>query len=140
MLEFNGWFFVLLGQFVVLLFVLNIILFKPLLRIFDERTRAIEGALEDARKMDEQRGDSTAALKADMTAAGNMARDKYSALRAEGLDKQKALLLDAANQAASLIEKARAEIKSEKDRCRSVMKSDIERYSNEIVDKLVKTS
>ena len=51
MLEFNQWFFVLLANFLVLLFVLNHILFQPLAKIMRERESATIGALDEAKSM-----------------------------------------------------------------------------------------
>ena len=51
MLELNKWFFVLAINFFVLFVILNIVLFKPLLKIFTEREDTVKGALDTAKEM-----------------------------------------------------------------------------------------
>jgi len=62
MLELNKWFFVLLLNFLVLIYVLNIILFKPLVKLFTDRENTIKGALDAAREMSQKKEDSMAAM------------------------------------------------------------------------------
>ncbi len=49
MLDINKWFFVQLANFLLLLIILNIILFKPFLRLFKEREDNTKGALDSAK-------------------------------------------------------------------------------------------
>ena len=55
MLGLNKWFFVLLLNFLALLYVLNIILFKPLLKLFSHRENSIKDSLNAARDMDKKK-------------------------------------------------------------------------------------
>jgi F-type H+-transporting ATPase subunit b len=58
-------------------------------------------------------------------------------MRKEGLDKQKEIMEDANRQASELIEKARIELKTESSHARQKLRSDVEKFSDEIVKKLV---
>lgn len=132
------WFLVLIGIFLANLFVLNILLFRPLLRVFKEREEAIDGSLRKATEMDGERETKLAGFKRDMSDASVSAREKFDSLRQGGVDKQKQALEVAAKEAAALIEKARAELAAESEKARQALRSDVDKFSEEIVQKLLK--
>jgi F-type H+-transporting ATPase subunit b len=138
MLEFNNWFFVLAANFLVLLFILNKILFQPILKVFQEREDAIDGSLDAAKQMEMKKEEAMAKMKAELAEAAQSAREAYEEKKAEGQAKQKELL-DAANaEAAKIIGDARAKLKAESDKARGALKADVEKFSEEIANKLIK--
>lgn len=137
MLELNAWFFVLLLNFLVLLFVLNSILFKPLVRLFRERDDSVKGSLAAARDMNIKKEEVLAAINRELRDARSRSREIFERMRQEGLSKQKEILEKANGQAQDLIERARAEMKAESEKARNALRSDVERFSEEIVRKLV---
>ncbi|MEW6409009.1 MAG: ATP synthase F0 subunit B, partial [Nitrospirota bacterium] len=54
MIELNKWFFIQLFNFLFLLIILNILLFKPILRIIRKRSDAISIALDEAKALREK--------------------------------------------------------------------------------------
>jgi F-type H+-transporting ATPase subunit b len=138
MLEFNQWFFVLLANFLVLLFVLNAILFKPLARIFKEREAATAGALDEAKSLTVKKEDAVAKMNTELMAAKNNAKETFDSLREVGAARQKEMLSKAEAEAVEMIEKARKELQAEAEKARTALKADIGRFSEEIADKLVK--
>lgn len=138
MLELNKWFFVLLANFLVLLYVLNIILFKPLLKLFKEREDTVKGSLDAAKEMNEKKDDSLAKLNRELAEARNRARDIFETLRIEGMNKQKEMLSTAEAEASEILQKARAELNAEAEKARKALRADVERFSDEIVRKLIK--
>ena len=138
MLELNSWFFVLVVNFLVLLYVLNLILFKPLMRVFDERESTVTGALKAAGDMTAKKDAALSDMKQSLSEASKEARAAFEDLRTQGLDKQKALLAEAAGEAASVLEEARKSLAAEAGRERGQLKADVEKFSDEIVEKLVK--
>jgi F-type H+-transporting ATPase subunit b len=137
MLEFNKWFFVLLLNFLVLLYVLNIILFRPLLRLFTERENAIKGSLDAATELNKRKDDAVAAMNQELKAAIGKSNELFETIRKEGLERQKENLEGANKQALDLIGKAKAELRTESDKARQKLRADVEKFSDEIVKKLV---
>jgi len=131
------WFIVLLVNFLVLVFVLNIILFKPLLRIFKEREESVKGSLDAAKEMDRKKEEGLERMNKELSETRQKAKDIFEKLREEGLNKQKALLSDAEGQASAMLQRAREELKSEAEKARVSLKADAEKFSDEIVRKLV---
>ncbi len=132
------WYPILVAQFLVLLYVLNVILFKPMLKVFGERDEAISGSLDAAKEMAIEREDKIAALKKEFSDASAHAREKFDALKSEGLAAQKKALEKAGAEGAGIMEKARAEIRAESEKARGKLRADVEKFSEEIVGKLVK--
>jgi F-type H+-transporting ATPase subunit b len=137
MLELNSWFFVLAANFLVLIYILNIILFKPLLKTFMEREEAISGSIEKARDMELKREESIESLRKELSRASGEAKEKIETFKAEGMASQKAALEKARAEAGKIIEDARAKLREEAARARAELRENVERFSEEIVNKLV---
>jgi F-type H+-transporting ATPase subunit b len=138
MLEFNKWFFVLLVNFIVLLFILNAILFKPLLQIFKQREDSVKGDLDAAKDMKEKSEEGIARLNRELAESRTKAKEIFEALKSEGLSKQREVLSATEAEAVATLEKARAEIKADAEKARQSLRADVDKFSDEIVRKLVK--
>jgi F-type H+-transporting ATPase subunit b len=138
MLNFDWTFIALMVNFFVLLFLLNVILFKPLLKIFKERDDTVKGNLDSAKEMTSKREESIAALNRDLAEARNKAKETFESLKGEAVSKQKEVHSAAEAEAATILEKAKAEIKAEAEKARNALRADVDKFSDEIVRKLVK--
>lgn len=137
MLELNRWFFVLVLNFLVLLYVLNIILFKPLIKLFTDRENSIEGSLEAAKEMNRRKEDALAAMSRELKEAVSRSNELFETMRKQGLERQKEILEGANKHAHDLIAKAKGELKTEAGNARQKLRADVEKFSDEIVKKLV---
>jgi F-type H+-transporting ATPase subunit b len=138
MLEFNNWFFVLVANFLILFFVLRAIFFKPIANVFKERESAINGALDDAKKMVASKDEAVARMNAELLSAKNKAKEISNIQKEEGLVKQKEMLSNAEAKAVEMIEKAKQELRAETENARTALRADVEKFSEDIVNKLVK--
>ena len=132
------WFLILIGIFLANIFILNALLFRPMLRVFRQREEAIDGSLEQASDMTAEKESKLSVFKREMSEASLSARGRFDSLRQEGLDSQKKSMEAAASEASSLIDKARGELRAESDKARAALKGDVEKFSDEIVQKLLK--
>ena len=138
MLELNKWFFVLAVNFLVLFFILNIVLFKPLLKIFTDREDTVKGALDAAKEMSSKREEGISRLNSELAESRSKAKEIFEALKAEGVNKQKEELSAAEKEAGAMIEQAKTQIIAEAEKARQALKADVDKFSDEIVGKLVK--
>lgn len=138
MLEFNFWFFILLVNFLVLVFLLNTILFKPLLAVFRERQKATEGALELADKLLKETDKAAQKLKKELAGARDKAKEIQNALRSDGMKKQKELMAASQEEAMKMIEEARKKLNKESAIARASLREEVEKYSTEIANKLIR--
>jgi F-type H+-transporting ATPase subunit b len=132
------WFIVLAIQFIALIFILNAILFSPLMKIFKQRDDTVKGALDAAKGMTEKREEGIAKMNRELAEARTRAKEIFEALKAEGVGKQKEVLSSTEADAVATIEKARTEIKAEAEKARQALRADVDKFSDEIVRKLVK--
>jgi len=132
------WLLVLTANFLVLLFLLNIILYKPLLKIFKERSDSVNGSLDAAREMNARKEEGIARMNKETAEARSRSKEVFEALRSEGLNMQKVFLSEAEENASGLLQKAREELRAEVAKARQSLKADVEKFSDEIVRKLVK--
>jgi len=132
------WLLVLLVNFLVLVYVLNLLLFRPLLALFNERESSVKGSLEAAKEMDRKKEEGLEKMNKDLSEARHKAKDAFEKLREEGLVSQKELMSNAEMQAAAMLQKAREELKAEAEKAKTALKAEAEKFSEEIVRKLVK--
>ena len=105
--------FVQLGFFLVLLLVLKPVLFDPMMQLFEEREKRIEGTRHEATKVDEKSAKAKAkadAIVAKGRDAGALERD---ALRAEGIKREAELMSQVRAQSTETLEKGRSQIAEE---------------------------
>jgi len=131
------WLLVLTANFLGLLYILNIILFRPLLKVFQERENTIKGSIDAAKEMNSRKEEGIERMNNEISAARGKAKEVFEGNRNAGLEVQKKLLSEAETTAAGMLQKAREELRSEGEKARKSLKADIEKFSDEIVRKLV---
>ena len=132
------WMVVLLLNFLALIFILNILLFRPLLKIFKERETTVKGSLDAAKDMDRKKEEGIEMMTRELTAARLRAKEAFEKLREDGLNSQKSMLADAEAQASAMLQRAREELRSESDKARTALKAETDKFAEDIVRKLVK--
>ena len=85
------WLLVLLVNFLVLVYILNILLFRPLLALFKERESSVKGSLDAAKEMDRKKEEGLERMNRELSEARHKAKDAFERLREEGLKQPKGL-------------------------------------------------
>lgn len=137
MLDVNAWFFAQLANFIFLLIILNIILYKPFLRLFKERDDNTKGALEKAKALDSEKDGLLAQIDAKLAEARGKARTSFETLSKEGADIQRSALEASQNEAVEINRKAKVELEAATEKARASLRSDVETFAKQIVEKLV---
>lgn len=136
-IDLDGTLFVQLGIFFVLFFVLRALVFKPMTGLFAAREAAIEGAREDARRMEreakEQTGSFDEAIR-DARASAGQQRDR---LRADGLGIEKQLLETVRQQTSKVLEDARVKLEVERSAIRLDLAAQAPVLARQIASKLL---
>jgi F-type H+-transporting ATPase subunit b len=129
--------FVYLGLFLVLLSVLKPTLFDPMMRLFEEREKRIEGTRRKATKEDQRSAEALAqyeAILAKAREAGNADRD---VLRAEGARKEGEIMTQVRAQTAATLGQGRAAIGEEAKAARAKLKSDAASLGRDIAARVL---
>ena len=116
---------------------LSPVLFKPVLKVFDERERRIHGAADEAKRFLGSADEKSAVVEQKLQAAQAEARGVLQGLREKALEKERSLLDQARADAQVRIEKARGELRSATDDARAALKGDAGVMADEIVKKVL---
>ncbi|MDB4944878.1 MAG: synthase sector subunit b [Labilithrix sp.] len=116
--------FVQLGFFLILLFVLKPTLFDPMMRLFEEREKRIEGTRHRATKEDEKSAKALAKYEAILATARESGASERDAIRAEGTRREQALLAQVRAEVAATLERGRAQIDQEATVARAQLRTE----------------
>lgn len=94
--------------FFVLLLVLKPVLFDPMLKLFEEREKKIEGAKAEGQRLDRESAEAATKYEKAMASARQAAGGTRDALRAEGAKAEQEILAKVRNETATTLESGRA--------------------------------
>lgn len=106
----NWTFVVQIGIFLVLFLLLKPLLFDPMLRLFEERERRIEGAKNEAREMYQQADRKIALYEEQLTAVKRQASEERDKLRAAGQRQEQQILSTVRAETNMILEQGKAKI------------------------------
>jgi F-type H+-transporting ATPase subunit b len=106
--------FVQVGIFVVMMLVLKPLLFDPMLKLFEEREKRIEGARAEGLKLDRESAEAQAKYEDAMQKARTVAGAERDKLRAEGVRQETEILTSAREEVAKILETSRTNVSAEK--------------------------
>ena len=100
--------------FIIFLWVvLKPLLFDPMLKLFEEREKRIEGAIKRARKIDEESAEAMTAYNEQVAKARAEGAAEREKLRAEGLRKESDLLTKVRSDTQKKVDEARAQMQKD---------------------------
>ena len=137
MIDINISLFYQLANFLVLLIVLNVILFKPIRQIMREREQGISSALGDAKHAQERMQNLLDSYNTSLAEAKQKAATAYNAGYQQGLDAQRDMIAAERTKAGAMLDKARAEIAAASSAARVDLGKEAERLSQDITSKLL---
>ncbi len=125
------------GNFLLLMFLLNTFLFKPIIRFLESRGGTIQGNHEAAeQKEQEAQGLLNNYLEA-INSANREAAEALAGIRREAELKQREMLEEARDQAGQMISQATEEIKGTAEDARGRLREETRRISRSIAEKLL---
>jgi F-type H+-transporting ATPase subunit b len=135
--DFDKTFLVVLVLFVALTLVLKPLLFDPILKLFEEREKLIDGAKMQARHIDEKSAGALARYEGEMAkarAAGGVEREK---IRAEGLRREQEILAAVRQQTAQAVEAGKKAAHAEADEARAALKAEAPALAMELASRVL---
>jgi F-type H+-transporting ATPase subunit b len=137
MIDINSALLYQLANFLVLLIVLHVVLFKPIRQIMQERELGISSAFGDAKTAQERMQHLLESYNASLAEAKQKAATTYNFIYQQGLDGQRDMIAAERAKAGEMLDKARAEISSASAAAQADLKKEAERLSQEITSKLL---
>ncbi len=135
--DLDGSLFIQLGMFLVLLLVLKPMLFDPMLKLFEEREKRIEGTRHEASKEDERSAKALAKYEAIVGKARDAGSAERDALRQTALKQEAELMTRVRAETAGTLERGRAEISKEATAARGQLKNDARSLGREIASRVL---
>ncbi|HET9417202.1 MAG TPA: F0F1 ATP synthase subunit B [Candidatus Limnocylindria bacterium] len=126
-------------NFLLLLYLLNRFLFKPLLARMDERSAKIEKGLEDAESAARDRELARAEREAAVSEARKEAAEMLARANKIAEDTRNEILGDARTEAEKVTQRAREEINAEKEKAMAELRSQVADLALEAAAKLVRS-
>ena len=136
-MELNGTLLIQLGFFLFLLAWLSGVLFGPLLELFEERERRIDGAKEEARQYKETAGQRALAIDGRLQDAQKAAREILADLKSEASHKERSIVEEAREQANAKLQEARQELESQMNGARQGLTEESEKIAQDMVVKIL---
>ena len=112
-LDFDATLFVQVGFILLLWAILKPLMFDPMLKLFAEREKRIEGAKLRARRIDEESAEAMTKYDAEVAKARAEGATEREKLRAEGLRKESELLAKVRTETQKKVDDARAQIQKD---------------------------
>jgi F-type H+-transporting ATPase subunit b len=110
LLDIDGTVFVMLGLFLVLLLILWQFLWKPYLRVRDERVARVEGAREKAAQLEADAATRLVRIETALTEARRTGNAEIAKLRIEAQTREQQIITEAQDSARKLMLEARAKL------------------------------
>ncbi|HDG97021.1 MAG: ATPase [Deltaproteobacteria bacterium] len=124
-------------NFLFLLFVLNLILYRPIRRIIQKRKQEMDG-LEKAIQDYESRAQETAkGIEEGMILARKEGFREKEAIKEQGIEEEKSILADAMAKAGDKVHGAKKEIEAKVEEVRKELEGQIASFSAELVHKIL---
>lgn len=136
-MEFNGTFLVTIISFLVFVFLMNKILYAPVLNIMEERKNFVDGNYDAAHQNEAKSEELTNQKEEKLTEAKNEARGKYVETL-DGYKNQKSeMVSEAQNSAKDEIEQAKSDLRQLSDDVKNGLKGSMNNLANDIVEKTI---
>jgi F-type H+-transporting ATPase subunit b len=129
--------FVQLGFFLVLLLVLKPTLFDPMMRLFEEREKRIDGTRHQATKEDERSAKALAKYETILTKARESGAAERDSMRAEGTKREAELMATVRAETAATLERGRAEIAREAQTARDELRADARSLGRDMASRVL---
>ncbi|HEX5099010.1 MAG TPA: ATP synthase F0 subunit B [Polyangiaceae bacterium] len=118
--------------FIVLMFLLEPLLFAPVLRVFALREDRTEGAKAQARELDERAGDLYVRYQKELERVNRVAAEERDKVRAETIKLEAEILAEARSAAGRIVEDGRKQIAAELGRVQFEVGRESERIAAEL--------
>ena len=137
MIELNITFFIQLVNFLIVLFVLNLILYRPIRGIIKKRAEIMAARLDEIERFTAQASDRMTAYEQELDNARQQAQDLRMQMKEEGYAEEKKLVEAASTEAGSILKAAREKIASEKKSAIAALKAQVEKFAQMAAEKIL---
>ena len=136
-MEFNGTFLATIITFIVFVFVMNKVLYAPILGIMEERKNFIDSNYKAANDNNTKSDGLAAEKEAKLSDAKEDARAKYTEVLEGYKTERNNIIAEAQKNANDELEASRVELEHVSDEAKNKLKSSMKDLANDIVEKVI---
>lgn len=137
MIEINYSVFIQIANFLVLIFVLNYILYKPIRKGLRQRREKFAGLAGDIEADQKTAGDQESALAAGLLEARNKGADEKEAIVADAVQQEKEIISEINDKAAKDLEQLRTKIALDVKQAQSALEKEVDTFAAAIGEKVL---
>jgi F-type H+-transporting ATPase subunit b len=137
MIDLNYTMLIQMINFLVLIFILNILLYKPIIKIIDERNKKIEDSKSEVDSLGEQAELKIADYEEKMRQARQEAMSQRNEVKDEGEEAGKTIIEGARGEISTMIEGFKVTLASETEAARNVLRDQAKKIAVEISEKVL---
>ena len=137
MIEVSPFLFVQMANFIVLIFILNVILYKPIRNMLIERKKKIQGLEGSVEASKRGAAESEQAFKTKMGEAKMKGHQEKEALKQAGQEEEKGLIDEISQKAQADLEAAHAHIAKEAEAAKGKLQAEVKVFSATIAEKIL---
>jgi F-type H+-transporting ATPase subunit b len=126
-----------MGNFLLLMLILNLLLYKPILGIIDKRKKQIQDTEEEIKRLNQSVEERMAAYEEKLRQAKIDAVEKKQEIIKEGAERAKSIIDAAKGEIPGMMEKFHGEMNREVDEARRTLTNQSKKISVEIAEKLL---
>jgi len=126
-----------MGNFLVLLWLLNKFLYKPILGVLDERRRRMEASERSVREFQERASIQWEQYQAELQKAKSAAAAEKEKLKAEGTEAERKLLEQARLEASRSVEESRKILEEQLQQARQALRAQADTLGLEMAEKIL---
>ena len=135
--DIDATFLVQLVLFVGFVLLLKPILLDPMLKLFEEREKRIDGAKAQARKIDEKSAGALAKYEAEMNKARAAAGAERDRIRAEGIKREQEILGAVRATAAKTVDEGKRSVQAEAEKARAALRADAGNMARDLASRVL---
>jgi F-type H+-transporting ATPase subunit b len=129
--------FLQLANFLFLLFILNIILYRPVRQILGKRKAEVDGLQRSVSELEGNANRFAGELEEGMAKARKAGYQEKENLKNQGLEEEKSLLKEAASASGERMGQARTEMEKKLLEARGALANELSLFSKELAEKIL---
>lgn len=129
--------FLQVANFLFLLFILNIILYRPIRQILGKRKAEVDGLQHSVSELEGKASRFAGELEGSMAKARKTGYEEKETLKKQGLEEEKAVLKEAATASGERMGQARAEMGKKILEARGALEKELSLFSKELAEKIL---
>jgi len=137
MVSIDATLFLQIANFLLLIFILNILLYKPLLKIMNNRKMRLQSSDDEIKTLHQTIGQKTAEYEEKIRLAKMEAMNQRNEIQKEGAEEGKRIIDQAKEEIAKMVDDFKVKMAKEMDDARQILNTQSKAISLEIAEKVL---